>query len=211
MRIILVVELQTGLLRMTKEEGHLARQIPSQNINIDTLPPVLEYLLVYNNKTLIIHYNEYVNIEQAQDTLNYLISVNHIDSAVVDPLNPYDVYLYFSDNFEPGVEQFITIQQVADLCGNGQDAVFESFIFYLVKPYDVVINEIMSDPSPVVGLPIAEYVELYNRTDYDIDLIGWSFASETTVKQIPACKIPAKGYLILANKMSHRFYQIMEL
>ena len=35
--------------------------------------------------------------------------------------------------------------------------------------YDVVITEFLSDPTPVVGLPESEFIELKNRsgTDYN--------------------------------------------
>ncbi|MBP5708871.1 MAG: lamin tail domain-containing protein, partial [Bacteroidales bacterium] len=39
---------------------------------------------------------------------------------------------------------------------------------------DVVITEIMADPTPVVGLPEVEYIEILNRTDEDIYLDGWT-------------------------------------
>jgi len=38
---------------------------------------------------------------------------------------------------------------------------------------DVVINEVMFDPSPIVNLPDCEYVEIFNRSVFPIDLEGW--------------------------------------
>jgi hypothetical protein len=42
--------------------------------------------------------------------------------------------------------------------------------------YDVVIDEIMIDPSPQVGLPGNEWVELKNTTSLPINLLGWRIA-----------------------------------
>ena len=38
---------------------------------------------------------------------------------------------------------------------------------------EVVINEVMADPEPPVDLATGEYLELYNRSKYRIDLAGW--------------------------------------
>ncbi|MFO7912701.1 MAG: hypothetical protein R6V15_11120, partial [Desulfotignum sp.] len=35
-----------------------------------------------------------------------------------------------------------------------------------VKPYEVVINELMPDPYPPLDLPDTEYIELYNTRDF---------------------------------------------
>jgi hypothetical protein len=67
------------------------------------------------------------------------------------------------------------------------------------KEFDVEINEIMADPTPVVGLPGWEYVELYNRTSNQINLKGWTLSFGTTVKQIDSAYISPKGYLLLAH------------
>ncbi|MGM0475111.1 MAG: lamin tail domain-containing protein [Bacteroidota bacterium] len=38
---------------------------------------------------------------------------------------------------------------------------------------DVVINEVMCDPTPAVSLPECEYLEFFNRSDHVLDLEGW--------------------------------------
>ncbi len=38
---------------------------------------------------------------------------------------------------------------------------------------DVVINEVMADPDPGAGEFLGEYVELFNRSDYPVQLEGW--------------------------------------
>jgi len=39
--------------------------------------------------------------------------------------------------------------------------------------YDVVIDEIMADPSPQVGLPANEWIELHNNSAISYNLNGW--------------------------------------
>ncbi len=38
---------------------------------------------------------------------------------------------------------------------------------------DVVFTEVMSDPEPVVRLTEAEYLEIFNRSPFELDLEGW--------------------------------------
>jgi len=50
---------------------------------------------------------------------------------------------------------------------------FIPFIVYSQNRYDVVIDEIMADPSPQIGLPNNEWIELKNTAAFPIDLLGW--------------------------------------
>ena len=62
----------------------------------------------------------------------------------------------------------------------------------------VIISEVMYKPSPSVGLPEAEYVELYNASAAEISLAGWKLAVGRTLKSLPAVSLPPASYLLLA-------------
>lgn len=56
----------------------------------------------------------------------------------------------------------------------------------IANRFDVVITEIMADPTPVVGLPAYEYIEVRNRSTTIINLQGWRISDATGTATINA-------------------------
>ncbi|HEY0356201.1 MAG TPA: lamin tail domain-containing protein [Flavisolibacter sp.] len=52
------------------------------------------------------------------------------------------------------------------------------------KRFDLLITEIMADPSPVVGLPNAEYIEIRNNSLSEINISGWKLSDAGTTANI---------------------------
>lgn len=56
----------------------------------------------------------------------------------------------------------------------------------IAERFDVVITEIMADPSPVVGLPNAEFIEIKNVSSTPFNLNGWKISDATSTATITA-------------------------
>ena len=67
---------------------------------------------------------------------------------------------------------------------------------------DIVINEIMFDPTPRVNLPEAEYIEIYNRSANDIDLLGWQLLVGKKIYKLSSKIIKSGEYLLLTKDIS---------
>lgn len=67
------------------------------------------------------------------------------------------------------------------------------------KPGDVVITEIMADPSPVVSLPAKEYIEIHNRSLIPYNLKGWMLSDGNGRCYFPETIIPPGDYFIVCQ------------
>ena len=71
---------------------------------------------------------------------------------------------------------------------------------YNAKENDIVINEIMADPTPTASLPPWEYVELYNASEEDINIKGWTIAIGSSEYRFTEDLVfRAEEYLILCH------------
>ncbi len=65
---------------------------------------------------------------------------------------------------------------------------------------DLIISEIMADPTPSKGLPEKEYIELYNRSDKAIDLNRFRLTYNTTTVTFPSFLVQPKSYVIVTSR-----------
>ena len=65
-----------------------------------------------------------------------------------------------------------------------------------IEPYDIVFNEIFDDPTPVLGLPEAEYIELYIRKD-GLNLGEITLTIGDKPVQLPNMYVNSGDYLVI--------------
>ncbi len=112
------------------------------------------------------------------------------------------VRLMLARDLESGVATEVRIAGWQDLAGNPAPPLTASVTFSPPRPlaaYDVLITEIMADPTPVVGLPDAEYVELLNASATAIDLAELTLRSGTTSVRLPNVSLAPKTYVALTK------------
>ena len=169
---------------------------------IDNDPPVLLSIATDTDSTALLKFNEALNEGSIAILNNYIVD-DDIGNPIVayrDEIDVSIVRLEFSIKFELAKNYLMSVSGVKDLAENMMNPQQLGFSYYLPQVYDVVINEIMADPTPPVGLPEYEYLELYNQTESDIDLEGWTLTIGTSEKTFSAVIIPSGNYLILAKE-----------
>ncbi len=138
---------------------------------IDMQAPALLTVTPENNTTVALAFDEpIIGFDFGDFTINTGISVT---AAEVDMTNPALIRLTVNPAFQNSQNYTVTATNVADAAGNILTEASGSFDFLQAEsaaPGDIIITELMSDPTPVIGLPNAEYVEIYNRSDKIIDL-----------------------------------------
>ncbi|MBK0401541.1 lamin tail domain-containing protein [Adhaeribacter sp. BT258] len=171
----------------------------------DATAPVLLAATRVSGTQLDLLFNEPVNLSSAQNVANYAVSggVGNPVSAVRDAQDFRLVHLTFGSTF-PGGNHSVLASNLSDLYGNVAPALTGNFSFsapVIPALHDVRINELMADYSPAVGLPSAEFVELYNRSGKTFNLQNWKLTDASGVlANFPGYTFPAGSYLILCAR-----------
>lgn len=79
----------------------------------------------------------------------------------------------FTAPADTGVEYKFMITEGQTCAGNIRNQPFSFFIGEKASFGDIVINEIMADPTPSAGLAEVEYIELFNASDKTFSLQNW--------------------------------------
>ncbi|MBO6026275.1 MAG: lamin tail domain-containing protein [Bacteroidales bacterium] len=171
---------------------------------IDMDPPELLGLEVADPQHLLLTFNESL-AETALDPQHFHIlrhseNRNDVPDTVSFFDRPSKLLLSFAEALPENTNLQLKVVEISDLAGNVMPETIWDFAIYKALENDVVINEIMADPTPVVGLPEWEYIELFNTTDFSIDLKDWVLTIGTTNKTMPSVRIDPLGYLILCKE-----------
>ncbi len=167
--------------------------------NCDTVAPKLSRFKLLADKTFSLTFSEEVLFNDKN--IGGYIKISS-DSLKVDSVtiasdnNKYNAYLNRSIPQDTIFE--LSLSNINDLCGNTINDTTISFIYHVPEVYDVIINELMADPNPVVGLPAYTYLEIYNRSNWPIQLENWKLEYGTWYRELSDYVLPGNSYLILS-------------
>jgi len=167
----------------------------------DTSAPLVDSVVVSSATELLIYFNEALNSTIAEQTSNYSVN-NGIGSPQTASWNGANntVTIQLSTALQANTNYNLSVTQVEDANGNEILPVSIPIVFVqqiMLNFRDIVINEILADPSPVVGLPEGEFVELFNNTNQNIPLGDLEYSDASTTVQLPNVVLLANSYVIL--------------
>lgn len=171
------------------------------DIYVDTQAPQVLGLKVKNDSVLKISFDEVLDEASAENVFNYYVDngIGNPASAMLDTGSETEVELVFSKKFMSGEMNTLSIENITDLSGNTMEKQEFSFMYYLAQPNDLIINEIMADPTPPVNLPEYEYLEIYNTLPFAVSLSDWVLRIGSSDKIFENVEINANAYLIIAK------------
>lgn len=170
---------------------------------IDTDPPVLVSATAVNANQIDVLFDEALDQTSAETVGNYSFSpALGITSVTQSGGNPALITIVPSTPLSNGQTYTLTTDQIADQNSNvsGQQSTdFAYLVAELPAPGDVIINEFMCDPSPVVGLPEVEFVELHNVSSKILNLDQWKLSDASSDGTISNAWLQPGDYIVLTS------------
>ncbi len=170
-------------------------------ILLDNTPPSIMAFQLLSSSSISLQFSEALDESPALNPANFIIN-NEIGQASAVSFSDEaktTLELIVSKNFNDGKAYELLVKNQSDLNNNVMNDTILEFSMYEAAPFEIVFNEIMADPTPEVGLPAEEFLEIYNTTEIPISLESWKLVVGTTEKELPAVSISPKGYLILCK------------
>jgi hypothetical protein len=171
------------------------------NPYIDTEAAIFQSLTVLSENQLMLQFNENLSITSA-NTANFSVDngIGNPQSAAINPLNNSQIILTFGNNFVDNTNYVLSTSNISDLAGNTTpnfSAPFYYFEFSIPQFGEIRINEVMADESPSVGMPLTEYIELFNTTNKTFDLTGYRLCNDNSCGTIQSSVLQPNGYLLI--------------
>jgi hypothetical protein len=127
---------------------------------------------------------------------NFTLNQGNAHATKLQVLDPLTVMLDFDSELKNKNKNSVTIEELCDENGNCSEMISAEFLPVWPDPGDIIISEIMVDPSPQVSLPEAEYIELTNRTEFEFNLDKFMFVTGQKYYEFSGVKI-SKGEILI--------------
>jgi hypothetical protein len=166
----------------------------------DTTGPLLSSITISSPFSIDVCFNEFMDVATLTTLTNYSVDngLGGPFSAVPAGANGECVTLMFTNQIDTGVVYTLTISGLADCLGNLSGTQTGTFVQGGSSArFQIVINEIFCDETPLIGLVEAEFIELYNTGTTTVDLRDWVITDRRDDGVLGAYSIQPGEYVIL--------------
>jgi hypothetical protein len=170
------------------------------SVSPDVTGPKINSINVIDSTHISVCFDDVISATQLITITNYTISGSVGTPILASSSNGNTcVNLTLSNKLINATNYTLTAFGLTDCNGNLITPNMGTLSYYKHKAFDVVINELMPDPDPAIDLPNEEYVELKNRTPFNINLKNWSFSTTTSSKKLPDITIKPDSFIVLTG------------
>lgn len=159
--------------------GTPGRKNSVDGINSDDTSPKLIHAFAETTSTIKLYFNEPLDSIKAVALANYSLD-NGLTVSRVEALPPFfnQVVITLNNSIAAGKVYSVIVKNVSDCSGNliGDKNTAKFGLAEQAEVMDVVVNELLFNPPPM-GV---DYVELYNRSDKNLDLNKLSLANRNS-------------------------------
>ncbi len=161
---------------------------------VDTSAPTLVSSNLLSDSSLELYFSEPLDMSKAA----FLLNQKPISNQLVQTEK---ITLYLLEKLGSKQPNTLTLKNICDKQQNCQKDTSINLFYVEPKLHEVLFTELLPDPSPSVGLPDAEFIEIYNNSDVSIPLKNLILADESKTYPFPLTQklLFPREFLILFN------------
>lgn len=184
---------------------------------VDALAPTVLSATAISATQVDVQFSEPLDPTTAETEANYSVnnSIGVPSLATLDGTDSSLVHLTFASPFVNGTNYDLTLNNVEDVIGNPMiSPTIESFLYFIADvpvAGDVIITEIMADPSPVFGLPEVEFIEIYNRSAKYFDLSNWMIGDASSSSLLASYVLSPGEYAVICGTGNESLFSITNI
>lgn len=188
----------------TRSRHFLFDDISIDPLFTDHAPPKIIEINAPSAQLVRVVFDEALDSSTAGNPQNYQIDkgIGMPQKILFEDAKPNEVSLSLAQQLLSTEQYRLTLKGIRDLNGNVMAERTSTFIFYDIQqaaPGDIVISEIMADPSPGRGLPEAEYFELYNLSEKVLQLNELMISSGNSFQVLPHYLLLPRAYVAICD------------
>ncbi len=178
--------------------GTPASQNSVFSVSADAAAPSLTKLEVISTTELRLTFDEAMDISTLIPS-NFTLQ-NGVSVTSVNVINPFgrSVQLTLNKEFTKGFELSLNTSGITDCSGNVLSSNSFTFVKGASPDYqELIFTEIMANPAPSQGLPVVEYLEVFNASSKIISLAGLTLSDGASTTTLGNFDLSPSEYLIL--------------